>query len=366
MVSDRQNGFETVVAPDPSPYQQALFDAGRLLQEGDLQACVEMLMPFASSDSAAIDAFSALQELQQTALTDARPNSSSVTVLVEALKAQMPFPTVSAADIGQPGVREWLIPDWMPAHRAGVLHGSGGLGKSMLALNLCFALATGSEWLGIRVPDARQVPVLFASYEDEIDELARRLGWIQTANGQGRDVGLLHLLELVDEPPLWTAEGDYQMPAATPAHGRLLDTAAALGTKLIVIDSAAAAYMANENARSAVRSFIKSLDAWARHNNCAVLLIAHDNKLGGASGSTDWLNGARYGWHLTFNPCTAHSKRNGHYNPYLLNEKANYAPGGAQVWLKRNPRERSVLERADREACPGCESAEVVNTDDAA
>ena len=72
MVSDRQNGFETVVAPDPSPYQQALFDAGRLLQEGDLQACVEMLMPFASSDSAAIDAFSALQELQQTALTDAR------------------------------------------------------------------------------------------------------------------------------------------------------------------------------------------------------------------------------------------------------------------------------------------------------
>ena len=133
-----------------------------------------------------------------------------------------------------------------------------------------------------------------------------------------------------------------------------------------MIDSAAAAYMANENARSAVRSFIKSLDAWARHNNCAVLLIAHDNKLGGASGSTDWLNGARYGWHLTFNPCTAHSKKNGHYNPYLLNEKANYAPGGAQIWLRRNSRERSVLERADREACPGCEAAEVVNTDDAA
>ena len=54
MVSDRQNGFETVVAPDPSTYQKALFDAGRLLQEGNLQACVEMLMPFASPDSAAI------------------------------------------------------------------------------------------------------------------------------------------------------------------------------------------------------------------------------------------------------------------------------------------------------------------------
>ena len=330
-----------------------------------MKACLETLMPFAVSSVAAVDTIAALQELQQTALTDTRPDSASVAVLVEALKAQMPFPTVSAADIGEPAAREWLVTDWLPAQRAGVLHGGGGLGKSMVALSLCFALATGSEWLGIGVPDAQRIPVLFASYEDELDELARRLSWIQTAGGQGRAVDLLHLLELVDEPPLWTADGDYQMPQATPAHARLLDTAAGLEARLLVIDSAAAAYMANENARSAVRSFIKSLDAWARHNNCSVLLIAHDNKMGGASGSTDWLNGARYGWHLTSSDCTAHNKKRGHYKPYLLNEKANYAPDGTQLWLRRNSRERSVLERADRETCPGCEAAEAVNTDDA-
>ena len=365
MVSDRQNGFETVVAPEPTPYQQTLYDAGRLLLEGNVQACLETLIPFAGSSADSLDTVATLQELQLTALTDARPATASIALLVEELKAQMPFPTVSAADIGEPRAREWLIADWLPAQRAGVLHGGGGLGKSMIALSLCFALATGSEWLGIGVPDAQRVPVLFASYEDELDELARRLSWIQTAGQEGRDVELLHLLELVDEPPLWTAEGDYQMPHATPAHARLLDTAAGLEARLLVVDSAAAAYMANENARSAVRSFIKSLDAWARQNNCAVLLIAHDNKMGGASGSTDWLNGARYGWHLTSTDCIAHSKKRGHHKPYLLNEKANYAPDGTQLWLRRNPRERSVLERAPGETCPGCEAAEAVNTDDA-
>lgn len=365
MVSDRQNGFETVVAPEPTPYQRALYDAGRLLLEGNVQACLETLTPFAALDGHSFDAVATLQDLQQTALTDARPDTASIALLVEALKAQMPFPTVSAADIGEPRAREWLIPEWLPAQRAGVLHGGGGLGKSMVALSLCFALATGSEWLGIGVPDAQRFSVLFASYEDELNELARRLSWIQTAGQDGRNVEHLHLLELVDEPPLWTADGDYQMPQATPAHARLLDTAAALEARLLVIDSAAAAYMANENARSAVRSFIKSLDAWARYNNCAVLLIAHDNKMGGASGSTDWLNGARYGWHLTSSDCTAHNKQRGHYKPYLLNEKANYAPDGTQLWLRRNSRERSVLEQADRATCPGCVAAETVNTDDA-
>lgn len=365
MVSDRQNGFETLVAPEPTPYQQALYVAGRFLAEGNVPACLETLTPYTSSSGVEVDVIGDLRNLQQTALTDPRPDSASITLLVEALRAQMPFPAVSAADIGEPEAREWLIPDWLPAKRAGVLHGSGGLGKSMVALNLCFALATGSDWLGIRTSDTQRLPVVFASYEDELDELARRLSWIQSAGEEGRDVKLLHLLELVDELPLWTAEGDYQMPQATSAHTRLLDTAAGLEAKLLVIDSAAAAYMANENARSAVRSFIKSLDAWARLNGCAVILIAHDNKMGGASGSTDWLNGARFGWHLTSSDCTAHSRKSGHYRPYLLNEKANYAPDGAQLWLRRNLRERSVLERADRETCPGCEAAEALNTDDA-
>ena len=45
-----------------------------------------------------------------------------------------------------------------------------------------------------------------------------------------------------------------------------------------------------------MRAFLASWDAWARLNNCTVLLLAHPPKSGDPfSGSTDWLNACRAG-----------------------------------------------------------------------
>ena len=107
--------------------------------------------------------------------------------------------------------------------------------------------------------------------------------------------------------------------------------------RLLVIDSAAAAFGGNENSRSEVRAFVSALDAWACSARCAVLLISHPSKAteGEAaiySGSTDWRNSVRALWELRAVPIPWDSKRSA---VRLRNEKASYGLAGAALWLGR-------------------------------
>ncbi|MEO5364638.1 MAG: AAA family ATPase, partial [Magnetococcus sp. DMHC-8] len=64
----------------------------------------------------------------------------------------------------------------LPAGRVGVLLGSGGAGKTRLALSIAIALATGGSWFGYSA--SRAGAVLFVGGEDEPDEAHRRLAEI--------------------------------------------------------------------------------------------------------------------------------------------------------------------------------------------
>lgn len=68
---------------------------------------------------------------------------------------------------------EWLVEGLIPIQTRGLLVGSPKDGKSILALDLAMALATGSPWLGHQVPSRRRVAII--SREDAPRETARRL-----------------------------------------------------------------------------------------------------------------------------------------------------------------------------------------------
>ena len=63
--------------------------------------------------------------------------------------------------------RRWLVQDMIPEAKVTLLYGDGGSGKSLLAIQLADAVATGGEWLGEYVERGR---VLYVSCEDDIDE----------------------------------------------------------------------------------------------------------------------------------------------------------------------------------------------------
>ena len=249
--------------------------------------------------------------------------------------------------------RPWLIPHWLPLGRLAVLAGSGGTGKSMLALQLAAAVVSttglwlpadeapteGEPVLGLRLaPTLRAEVAVYASYEDEADELLRR--WQRVRAGQpdlaaGDRLRYANLRRAGE--PLWepdASEGYH--PAApgapTTAGRRLLDFTADVGARLLVLDTAVAAYSGNENDNANVRRFLLWLDSWSERVSCTVVLVHHTAKGGGTGprGASDFTNGARAVLSLGY----AAPEADAPDQPYLSLDKANYAQRGALPMLK--------------------------------
>ena len=225
---------------------------------------------------------------------------------------------------GEPPDREWLLPGWLAVGRVHLLTGSGGRGKSRLALQLAAALASDAPawpvpWQeGARglLPSDRHpptlprtgaaVPVVIASWEDEADEVHRRL--IAQPVPVLELADRLHYVDAAEWGPLWAPVGTAHVQTVaelTAAGRRLRRLCERVGARLLVVDPLAAAYGSDENVRGMVRQYMASWDAWGRAQRCAVLMIAHPPKATAAgagddwwSGSTDWPAAARSAWAL--------------------------------------------------------------------
>ena len=222
------------------------------------------------------------------------------------------------AMVGEPEPRSWLIDQWLPAGSVALLTGEGGAGKSRLALQLAAGIAanrliddtdSGALWiagkdtprLGNGVPNGG-LPVLYATWEDRADEMARRLSQISGDAASWCTPGTLdnlRMLDLAGHGPLWNAPGRYNVPTWTRLGHALRQVAESEAIGLLILDSLAAVYGANENDRGQVRDFMASWDAWAAACNCTVLIIGHPPKSSaGYSGSTDWHSAARARWEM--------------------------------------------------------------------
>ena len=228
--------------------------------------------------------------------------------------------------------RDWLIPGWLPVGRLGMLSGRGGRGKSRLVLQIAARIANspplaGHVLRGHEVEEGRRHPlaldvqhcgpVLVGSWEDEREEVGRRLA-AMAEDGLVDIAGLkdqLRFLDLRGEGAVWGPGIDKHVSSVaglTAIGRRVRATAEDLGARLLVLDSLAGAYASDENIRSLVRGFCSDWDAWGTEHGCAVLLIAHPPKRPARSqgstidqdtdddfaGSTDWHNAVRWRWSL--------------------------------------------------------------------
>ncbi|MER8823041.1 AAA family ATPase [Mesorhizobium sp. M0991] len=71
--------------------------------------------------------------------------------------------------------REWFLDGLIPRRQITILNGDGGVGKSLLALQIAAASAMGCETVGLRPMTGR---VMYLGAEDESDEFHRRLAAI--------------------------------------------------------------------------------------------------------------------------------------------------------------------------------------------
>ena len=230
--------------------------------------------------------------------------------------------------------RAWLVKELVPQNTVTLFGGDGGTGKSLLALQLAAGVAAGSGWLGKNVEPGNAI---YISAEDDEDELHRRLADILRSAGQGfEDVANLTLRSLAGEDALLAVE-DHVRLVETTLFKELDMRAGTDRPSLIVIDTLADVYPANENDRAKVRQFVGILRKLALRHSCAVMLLAHPSLSGlnsgsGTSGSTAWNNSVRSRLYLS-------RVVRGDHEPdpdkrILSTKKANYGPVGAEITLR--------------------------------
>lgn len=265
---------------------------------------------------------------------DYRPAPRGPTIIQPAPARESQF--YSAASLkGKPvPPRQWLVHGLVPQKTVTLFSGDGGTGKSLLALQLAVAVAAQTVWIGKTANTGR---VIFLSAEDDDDELHRRLDDILTAEGRDYDdLSGLTLRSLAGEDALLAVET--QIALMQSALFEELDKRAAEeAPALIVIDTLADVYPANENDRAKVRQFVGILRGLAIKRKCAVLLLGHPSLTGlnsgtGTSGSTAWNNSVRSRLYL------ARISDNG-FEPdpdarVLSTKKANYGRTGGEINLK--------------------------------
>jgi AAA domain len=229
----------------------------------------------------------------------------------ERMLAGMPIPpryssdtalhTFCAASLaGKPiPAQRWLIRDFIIAGQPILLSGDGGLGKSLLALQLAVAVATGGRWLG---KFAAQGPVLYLSAEDEAAEIHRRLECVAT-NGLDKLTDL-HIAPMAEIDALLVAPGIGGKLDTTALFAAVAARVSDLLPALVVLDSNADFYGGNEVVRSEVRWFVGQLRKLCHSTGCTVLILSHPSVSGmqsgsGLSGSTHWNNSVRSRLYLT-------------------------------------------------------------------
>lgn len=209
-------------------------------------------------------------------------------------KKPEPLILIRASDLaGKPiPERKWIVPGLIPDRNVTDLSGDGGDGKSLLALQLGVAMATGTDWIGF-MPEPGGF--LYVSCEDEEAEIQRRLGDICKGRGFGfEELGDFHVLDMTLAEQTEIADLDKNGNLRfTAFRDQLFAKVEEIRPKLMVLDTRADVFAAAESNRAQVRKFVRELRRLCFRLDMAVLLISHPSLTGistgtGQSGSTAW------------------------------------------------------------------------------
>jgi RecA-family ATPase len=229
--------------------------------------------------------------------------------------------------------REWLLPHLVPMNNVTLLNGDGGTGKSLLALQLAVAVATGGMWLNRYV---RHGGTVYFGAEDEKDEMHRRLDDITAGMGiEYKDLSHFSARSLAGEDALLAREELGGPLQRSKLYTEVEDHIKLKRPALVVIDTLADVYPANENDRAKVRQFVGMLRHLAIAYECAVVMLAHPSLTGiasgtGTSGSTGWNNSVRS--RLYLRRIADKDGTEADVNARVLTSmKANYGPTGSEI-----------------------------------
>lgn len=182
------------------------------------------------------------------------------------------FELVQVADVAKRPPPKWLIKDVLPKQDLAMLFGESGSGKSFVALDIAFAIATGFDWNGL---PTEQHPVVWIAAEAAGSMRNRTKAYAQA---RGIELENADLWVIGETPSLMNTEESVALAEAVRVKK----------PGLIIVDTLAAASIgANENSGEDMNIVIGACRMLHETTGALVMLIHHTGK--------DLSRGAR-GW----------------------------------------------------------------------
>jgi RecA-family ATPase len=239
--------------------------------------------------------------------------------------------------------REWLVEGLIPARAVTMINGDGGIGKSLLAMQLMTCCALDRPWLGKETAHVKAMGVFCEDEEDELhhrqDAINRHYGCTFADLGDCRWLSRVGnentLVEFLTRYTDGEKRDDFE---ETYLVAHITNAAKEFGAQLLVLDSLHDLFSGNENDRRQARQFIQILREIAIAISGAVVLLAHPSMSGiqsgtGAAGSTAWNNAVRSRLYLTKPSLTAEQPEDRDARA-LRKMKANYSSIGDEILVR--------------------------------
>jgi RecA-family ATPase len=197
---------------------------------------------------------------------------------------------VRASDLAGQAVppREWVVDEWVPERCPVLFTGPGGVGKTLLAMQLAVALTLGRDWLGLKT---RRKRVLMMLCEDDGGEIHRRLDDI--TNGYGvrfEDLPDLVYLCRVGQENTLIGRTRNGLIGPTDLHGSLGAMIADEKIDVLIGDNARHLFDVEEQKGPDVTKAINLFHGLMTPTKGVSILLHHPNKAGTSefSGSVAW------------------------------------------------------------------------------
>ncbi len=158
---------------------------------------------------------------------------------------------------------EWVMESVIPKHANTMIYSEGGVGKSLLMLQIATAVANGEEIFGLKV---EQMPVTYIDFENPLSIVVDRVKKI----GGSPNLKIWHL---DNNPPPYRLDTDNW------------EIYKAFEPGLFIVDSLRSAHRGDENSSQDVSSLMERLK-FIRGTDSTIVLIHNENKTGDFRGST--------------------------------------------------------------------------------